>query len=471
MKVNIKYKRQTGRFNFRFLWISFLSILVLCTVPSCEDFVEIDPPISELVSETVYTNDENAEAAIRGIYSGLLTGFASGGLSSITFLGGVSADELDEFSQTADLLGFYTNELTPENGRVNSIWGSFYNIIYQTNAVLEGLDNSTAISTEVSMRLEGEAKFLRAFCYFYLANLWHDVPLITSTNLEENRFALRTSISEVYELIVKDLKDAEELLPENYAHAGGERTRVNKSVAFALLARCYLYLGEWDNAEIHATEVIENSNYFLEDDLNNVFLKNSNEAIWQLKPSSGNTNEGGIFILTTGAGFAALSDHVMDAFELEDERKINWTGNFTNDTGTWNYPFKYKISSEPNPDNVTEYSMILRLAEQYFIRAEARVQQGKISGAQEDLNSIRNRAGLENTTAGTQAELLDAILQERHVELFTEWGHRWLDLKRTENSGEVLGPIKSGWENTDVLWPIPQTEIDNNPNLIQNTGY
>ena len=305
-----------------------------------------------------------------------------------------------------------------------------------------------------------------------MINLWGDVPLITSTHFEENRLIPRTPILNVYEFVIQDLKEAQGLLAEGYAHAAGERVRVNKGVATALLARVYLYMEDWGNAEVQSTAVIENPLYILKVDLNTVFLKNDTEAIWQLKPLfRGNTNEAEIFILTGRPDFTALSDFVYNAFEAGDERKSNWTGTFTNETGAWNFPYKYKIKSDPDPDNATEYSMVLRLAEQYLIRAEARAQQGNLTGAQEDLNMIRNRAGLENTTAVTKVGLLDAILQERQVELFTEWGHRWLDLKRTGRADAILSSIKPGWQSTSILWPIPQQEIDNNPNLKQNEGY
>ena len=116
--------------------------------------------------------------------------------------------------------------------------------------------------------------------------------------------------------------------------------------------------------------------------------------------------------------------------------------------------------------------MVLRLAEQYLIRAEARAQQNNISGSQSDLNLIRNRAGLVNTAANDKTALLTAIEHERQVELFTEWGHRWLDLKRTNRADAVLGPIKApNWQPTDMLYPIPQTQIANDPNVHQNPGY
>lgn len=451
------------------IWI--IPFMILSSFFSCEDFVAIDPPKSELVSETVYANDENATAAIRGIYRELARiGFAHGGLSSVTILGGLSADELDAYSSEG--LVFYTNELLSEDSNVFSNWQSMYQAIYRANAVLEGLANSTGVSPEVSVLLEGEAKFIRAFCYFYLVNLWGEVPLVTGTDFEKNRLASRSPVSQIYELILEDLQEAQELLPEDYTHAGGERIRVNVGAASALLARVYLYLEDWGNAEVQATETIGHPSYMLAEDLKAVFLKNSTEAIWQLKPVfGGNTNEGQAFILTAPPTFVALSDNVVNAFETEDKRKTDWTNSFTDDNGTWFYPFKYKVRQESDPANVTEYSMVLRLVEQYLIRAEARAQQGNITGAQEDLNRIRHRVGLENTTATTQTELLDAILQERQRELFTEWAHRWLDLKRTGLSDAVLGAIKPTWQPTAILWPIPQSERDGNPNLEQNEGY
>jgi hypothetical protein len=123
--------------------------------------------------------------------------------------------------------------------------------------------------------------------------------------------------------------------------------------------------------------------------------------------------------------------------------------------------------------------MVLRLGEQYLIRAEARAQQGKVTGAgsaEEDLDAIRTRAGLSPTTASTQAQMLDAILQERRVELFAEWGHRWLDLKRTNTIDQVMSvvaPSKGGvWESYKALYPIPFNELLLNPKLKpQNPGY
>ena len=115
--------------------------------------------------------------------------------------------------------------------------------------------------------------------------------------------------------------------------------------------------------------------------------------------------------------------------------------------------------------------MVMRLAEQYLIRAEARAQQGNISGGLSDLNVIRNRANLIDISGVSQNELLKDIIQEKRIELFTEWGHRWLDLKRTNNTDAILSPIKPNWNSEDKLYPIPLRELDSNPNLNQNSGY
>ena len=118
--------------------------------------------------------------------------------------------------------------------------------------------------------------------------------------------------------------------------------------------------------------------------------------------------------------------------------------------------------------------MVLRFAELYLIRAEARAQQNKLTGANSaasDINVIRTRAGLSNTTATTQAALLLAVEKERQVELFTEWGHRWFDLRRTGRIDAVLSAVKPTWKPTAALFPIPYLEIQRNPLLTQNNGY
>jgi starch-binding outer membrane protein, SusD/RagB family len=134
------------------------------------------------------------------------------------------------------------------------------------------------------------------------------------------------------------------------------------------------------------------------------------------------------------------------------------------------YPYKYKVRTGVYP--YTEYNMVLRLAELYLIRAEARAQQGKLSEAITDLNRIRSRAGLSGLAPTlTQAQVLAAVVQERRIELLAEWGHRWSDLRRTGQADAVLETEKPGWQPGDAYYPIPLSELQRNPNMVQNPGY
>jgi hypothetical protein len=449
---------------------ALLMLLITLITLSCKKFLNLEPPIDKVSSELVFDNDEAAKSSITGIYSRMSnSGIASGDLSSISVLAGLCADELESYSISYD--PYYKNSLVP--GNLNS-WTEPYQFIYSANAILEGLDKTTKVSNIVKDQIKGEALFIRGFWYFYLTNLFGEVPLHLTTDYRINTNADQASQSEIYQSILIDLLKSTELLGEAYYTP--ERVRPNKWVAHALLSRVYLYTKNWEMAEAYATSIIDKKDsYVLVDDLNQVFLSNSKEAIWQLsinKPGQ-NTNEGNQFILTSRPLQVSLSTKFDNEFQAGDKRKTAWTGNITVEGETYFYPFKYKIKTSTTAP--TEYSMVFRLAEQYLIRAEARVKLGKTTGinsAESDLNFIRNRAGLGNTTASTEQSILAAIEQERKYELFTEWGHRWLDLKRSGHAETILKPIKgSFWQNTDQLFPIPQTELNANPLISQNHGY
>jgi hypothetical protein len=340
--------------------------------------------------------------------------------------------------------------------------------------IIEGLSSSTNVSNQIKTQVTGEAKFVRALCNFYLVNLFGDVPLVVVSNFQNNSALPRTSKTDVYQQIISDLKDAQNLLAETYSFSNNERVRPTKWAATALLSRVYLYQGDYADAESEATKIIDNTGLFSLVNINSVFLKNSKEAIWQLMPVlvNLNTNEGNIFILTSSPSSISMSTQLLNSFETGDLRRSYWVGTLTVGSNTFYFPYKYKVKSG---SGLSEYSMVLRLAELYLIRAEARAQQSKIAESQSDLNAIRNRAGLTNTTANDKSSLLVAIQHERQVELFTEGGHRWFDLKRTNNIDMVMSNISTlkggSWSNFKALYPIPQTEIINDVNLSQNTGY
>lgn len=456
--------------NLKVLVVLFSSLMFY----SCEDFTEVDLPQTQLTGSTVYEDEATATAALSDIYARIReNGVISGNVDGLSMLMGLYTDDLTYFgSGTSPMDSFYNHTIIPSNEYVLSLWTNSYSQIYAANAFLEGLSNSTDITGEIRDRLQGEALFIRAMLHFYLVNLYGDIPYITTTDYQVNSSVSRMPLNTVYEKIILDLQEAKELLPSNYPVQ--DRVRANKAVVQALLARVYLYQGQWSLAESEATDIINNTAlYDIEPDLDAAFLKNNPSTIWQLHPglTGANTIEGRFFIFSSGPpAIAAINESLVDAFEINDLRKQHWLGSVTDGSNIWYHPYKYKQNE--NTGVSQEYSILFRLEEQYLIRAEARAQQVNITGAQEDLNKIRNRAGLGDTSASTQQDLLAAILQERRLELFTEIGHRWFDLKRIGQAGTVLAPLKPAWQNRNLLLPIPETELILNPNLQpQNSGY
>lgn len=460
-------------------YIKCIVMLSTILLLSCEDYLEVDAPNNQLVLEKVFSNEATATSAMQGIYNQLFqASFANGSVYSISVLAGLSADNLKNISNNAGRMEFEENEIMPANENNLYIWSSAYNIIYMTNSFLQGLDGSNELNSDLKLQLEGEARFVRAFTYFYLVNLYGNVPLILSTNYSENQLASRAPTADVYAQISEDLEVATNLLSTEYREA--DRSHVNKYAALALLARVNLYTQNWQKADDLSTQVInEQSFYEIIEDLDKVFLANSQEAIWQISPIGGggtvtNTNEGNLFIIDPFFSFFAslkLNQELINSYTDNDKRLMNWVD--YNEEKDAYFPVKYKIDYSTSFP-IKEYSMVLRLAEQYLIRAEARARQDNLSGAIADLDIIRTRAGLspiqETQPNISQAMLLDLIMEERRKELFTEWGHRWLDLKRTEKASIVLGN-KPYWEPTDVLYPIPSVERMKDSNLSQNDGY
>jgi len=494
--------------NRQYIWLIMIATAIFCE--SCKKLVEIAPPVDSTTQSQIYSENSTAIASLTAIFTNMTNTLLTSpspftGNRSISLFSGLSADELTLYNGVTSYahLGYYKNQLKASPSTQASgveHWEPLYNFVFKCNAAIEGLTSSSANNLEptIKQQLLGEAKFLRAFFYFYLTNLYGDVPLALSTDYKMNSSLAKSPRNEVYQRIITDLTDAKELLTNDYLDAtllnsSSERTRPTKWVASALLARVYLYVGDFANAEINATTVITNSGLYSLSPLNDVFLKNSSEAIWQLQPTTlyFNTEDARTFIipssgLTDGddaSNPVYLSSQLLGSFEANDQRATigNWINSITLNGIEYYFPYKYKNNMEDisitGYEGLSEYLMVLRLSEQYLIRAEARAQQNNIAGAQSDLNAVRTRAGLANTSADSKTSLLPAILHERQIELFSEWGHRWMDLKRTGNIDDVMSivtPVKSdgtAWQNYQQWYPIPVGDLQKAPNLIQNNGY
>jgi hypothetical protein len=466
----------------------------------CKSFIDIDPPITSVNAGNVFKNDATAIGVLTGIYTNMSNDNINklSGVSAMTVYAGLSADELKIYSTSVsqEILGYYQNNL-----RSNTIGTSFYlksyQFIFAMNSTIEGLTGANMLTSTVKLQLLGEAYFIRAFCYFNMVNLFGSIPLVTSADYNLNSTLPKAGSTEIYQQIKSDLLNAQSLLSDDFLNgtlknSAAERVRPTKAAATALLAKVYLYLKDWTNAVTEATKIISDKMRFdVTIPLADVFIKNSKETIWALQSvgvdNDANTGEGKLFILTSsGPDFSRpyyINDPLLDAFEKGDQRYAKWTDSVTVQDIVYHYPFKYKAPEKIAPS--TEYTIIFRVAEQYLIRAEALIEQGNISAGIFDLNVIRSRATdttmpianqlKQLSTTLSKENAIKAVLHERQVELFTEWGNRWLDLKRTNTVDavmKVITPIKGGnWDSNWSLYPIPQHEIDANPNLKQNLGY
>jgi len=474
-----------------------LFIAVLTGFTSCKKYVQVENPKDQLVNSSIFVNDATATAAMVGIYSDMNAFNYQFANVITTFMCAMSADEFTYASTLANFDEFKNNAVTPGNSYVGIMWSQPYGFIYRANAVIQGATASATLTPAVKNQLIGEARFLRAFCHFYLVNIFGDVPLILNTDVLTNTNLPRTASKDVYGAVITDLLEAKKLLVAAYP-GGAERTRPNKTAASLLLARAYLYSGNNVSAEQEATEVIGAAGYSLlnNPDVNNAanmtkaFLKNSAETVWQLQvvnTANGRNTWEGNTIVPTASPFYRLTRGTLgleSGFEAGDKRFTNWVGSYTTTATppvTYYYPFKYKVRVGVAGAAPTEYSMVLRFAEAYLIRAEARAQQNNFAGTKADLDIIRSRAGLAPLViAPSLAAAMAQVEQERRVELFAEWGHRWFDLKRWKSTSgtagktradDVLSQSKAGWKSTAILFPIPSEAMRTNPNMVQNPGY
>lgn len=467
---------------------------MLASLSACKKFLVIDPSVTQLTEGNVYASDATAIASITGMYSNLSGGLVCGN-SGFSIRGGLAADEFTLFPGVTndELIAHYQNNLlsTAAQSLDGGLWSPFYYYIFRCNAAIEGLGNSRGLTPSIKEQLLGEAKFLRAFFYFYLVNYYGDACLALGTDPQVNAYLSRSPVSAVYAQIITDLKDAKELLSSNYLdgtllNITADKVRPTKLAASALLARAYLYNKSYALAKAEATSVLSTSPGL--PSLDNAFLKNSQEAIWQLLPivTGHNTEDGWTFIIPSSGPSNVndrngnpvfLSPPLLNAFQAGDQRRVKWVKGIvpTGSATTYFFPFKYKSATSNAP--ITEYQMVLRVGEQYLIRAEANAQLNLLNEAKVDLNVIRTRAGLPGTQANTQQETLDSILQERRVELFTEMSHRWFDLRRFGKLDEVMNvitPAKANgavWRSYQQLFPLPFTDLERNRHLVQNSGY
>ena len=441
--------------------IAFLPVLF-----SCHKFLDQQPV--DYVSDAVTIVDAaSAQTAVRGIYRKLANDNYYGSLfQSFGYLAG---DNVQWTGSQSIIQQFITHNILADNGNLESVWTGIYSTINLANHVIAKVPGvkDPALTKTLQDQLTGEAYFIRALAYFDLARVWGGVPIVLTPTLTsgDKDTVKKSTVAQVYAQVLGDLNTAEMLLP---APAAQNPARANKETVQALKARYYLYQGQWAQAESFASLVLaDTKNYTLIKPFSAFFqpasavatresvfelsysatYPNGHRGYWQ-PPANGGTrqwapNDALVGLLndpTVGGGRSALVAKTAAGL---------WYGNL------------YYRSPATDP------AYIIRIAEVYLIRAEARAQQDHLTDAVADLDSVRARAGLVPSTAATKDEVLLAIENERRVELALE-PHRWFDLVRTGRAAAVLGVT----DPKKYVFPIPLAEVNlGKGNLPQNDGY
>ncbi len=462
-----------------------LSLSIAISLCSCESILDIDPPTDSITADVTFSTPEGIRTAATGFYTDNF-------LNNLMYYQGLElyvsqlCDEMQARSgQFADLS---QNNYNASSSYIPNLWDAPYSSIYGANDFLEHVEGSMVLPESELDKYRGEALFFRAYAYFYLVNLFGDVPLFTTSDVNVTAKAPRAPKADVYQQIVSDLLQAQQLLK----NAGNGRTRISTDAVTALLARVYLYTEQWEKAVSEANKLLPVANggqgrdYLLET-TDRVFLSTSSETILASNQEGftgtgsyvGYTRIGNLFIPNERATYASyyFCDELVSAVRAEpQDLRNNWIGEKKGSGGKiYYYPYKYRNMTTPNNAANYESYVILRLAEQYLIRAEASVHLGHTQQAVDDINRIRERAALSPYAGGmAKDDLLMEIETQRRKEFFFEQGHRWMDLNRTGRADAVYSNTsykKVNWKAFRSLLPIPEQQIGRNRNLTQNPGY
>jgi hypothetical protein len=439
--------------------IRILPLILLLT--SCKDFLDVEPRDS-VSDEATIIDKTSAQTAVRGIYRELGDDAYYGSLFQT--IGYLSGDNIQWTGSQSVIQQFISHSVKADNANIATVWAGIYSTINRANQVIDKLPavNDATFTTEEKNALLGEAYFIRALAYFDLARTWGGVQLVVkaTANIDDTKGLKRSTLAQTYAQVLSDLQTAEPLLPETT-----NRYRATRKTVWALLARFYLYQKDWPQAEAYASKLIADAEYRLIKPYSAFFANNvvaTDESIFEIAYSANNVNShrgywqppanGGTRQWAPNEAFIALIN------DLATGGNRNAAVAITNQ-GLWYGNFYYRSPA-------TDPAFVLRIAEQYLIRAEARAQQSNLEGALADLDAVRDRAGLTGSSATTEEALLLAIENERRLEFAFE-PHRWYDLVRTGRAAAVLGVT----DERRYLMPIPAIELSTDNALEPNPGY
>lgn len=454
----------------------------------CDDFIDVDA--RENYAEEDSPSNLEPEAFVNGIY-GMMTewdyAFSYLGITEII------SDNADKGSSPGDpggdkgLLDGLTH--TASSGSFEAMWANWYKTIGRATYSIEYTENYGLTDEAYKNRLIGEAKFLRAYHYFFLVRGWGDIPL------QHIDLINRVPKDQVYDYIEQDLLEAIALLPEKSEYAAKDLGRATKGAAKGLLAKVYLYQKDWANAYEYSNQVLTSGEYGLESDYAKIWreeTENGVESLFEVQ-GRGESIAHGVqqYSETQGArgpsgwgwGFNTPSQNLLDAFNAEgDAIRRDATIIFRGETM---YDGRVVSESVENPMyNEKAYSSanlgagdgdknirVLRLAEIYLIHAEAANELNNSSVAVTSLNAVRGRVNLGDVSFSSQTQMRAAIWKERRLELAFEHD-RWFDLIRTGQGQAAMTANGKPFEvGKHELFPIPNNQLIATPGMVPNPGY
>jgi tetratricopeptide (TPR) repeat protein len=457
----------------KFLKYISIALLPVVFLASCKKYLETEPK-NAISDEDPIFDATSSQTALRGVYRQLgSTGYY--GETYVT-LGYFPTGDVKNLT-TGGAANLVNINFRADDPTFNTAWIAIYYTINRANNVIEKVPAvvDPKFTQAAKNQVLGEAKFIRALAYFDLARAWGGVQisLKPTTSIQQLPNLKRSTQAETYAQVLSDLNDAETLLPDAV-----NRIRATKRTVWALKARLYLYTGQWALAEEYATKLIDKTtDYKLLKPYSSWFANGvtaTQESIFELEYSAINpstiraqmqhpTNGGTYRYAPTDKFVQILNDPTVSGGRKALIGSVTQAG-----TTLWFGNLYYR-------KDATDPAYIFRIAELYLIRAEARAQLNKLSatdGALFDMNQVRARADVPLSTTATQADLLVAIENERRIEFAWE-AHRWFDLSRTGRAKVVLEAIDPNIkvESYELLFPIPISQIQLDPNLTQNPGY
>ncbi|MDP4201202.1 MAG: RagB/SusD family nutrient uptake outer membrane protein [Bacteroidota bacterium] len=457
MKIN--------RINKYFYQIVLAGSLLL--IYSCNNILDLSPQQS-VSNDAAVVDLKSANAALAGAYDKLQSdNYYGREFVAAIYLAG---NDVTWSGSLNYYRAFNDHSYQSDNTTINTIWYAIYSTLNEANLVI---DKTSALSSQVisdseKNRIIGEAYFIRALSLFDLGRTFGNVPIITKGTITAHDFdgVKQSTQADVYAQVIKDLQTALPLLPETV-----NRNKVTKNTVRALLARVYLYTENWTKAEEYASLIIaDTGNYQLVD--YSSFFKNkaTKESIFELLYTTSDKNTHATYWLASANGGRhewAPSENIFN--QLNDAAVGGTRKALVSDLSTATNP-KFYVGNLYWRTTGDDPAYILRIAEQYLIRAEARAKKATpdLSGAIADLNAIRQRAQIAvlPLTGLSQSDVILAIENENRIEFPFE-AHRWFDLTRTKRAGTVLGVTNSQkW-----IFPIPYNDIQADKDLVQNPSY